>query len=892
MTSESTLERFSSSRVRRDFLDFFVKEAAHKEVPSAPVFPQDDPTLLFTNAGMNQFKDVFLGTGSRPYKRAVDTQKCIRVSGKHNDLEEVGRDTYHHTFFEMLGNWSLGDYFKEDAIVWAWKLLTEVWKLPTDRLWVTVFEGNKSDGLSADGEAERLWIEKAGVDPSRVLRCNKEDNFWEMGDSGPCGPCTEIHIDRGGPDSDPADGADPKIGVNAGNERFIELWNLVFIQFNRLEDGTLKDLPAQHVDTGMGFERVLSVLQGKSSNYDTDLFTPIFARLAELTGKAYEAGDERVDVAFRVIADHLRAVTAAFADGALPSNTGRGYVLRRLIRRAARFGRQDLGMEAPFLFEVAPVVAEVLGEVFPEMRERIDHVQLLIREEEISFGRTLGRGLVRFEDLAKSIESKGASLLPGDEAYELYATFGFPQDLVELMAEERGLALDAAGWSKAQAAHQEASKSEGKFKQLLSAEDLEGLPATESTYHSADLSERTECTANAVQLFGEGDTARLVLDKSPFYAESGGQAGDRGVIEGSGWRFRVEETRKIGDVVVHVGELEGAFRPGPAEARVDRVKRGRTARNHTATHLLHKALKDVLGDHVNQQGSYVGPDRLRFDFSNPKGVEPEDLERIEAIVNEQVIANASVQTTVENLAAAKERGVTALFGEKYDDEVRVVDVGGWSTELCGGTHVRAAGDIGPFVILSERAIQAGVRRIEAVTGGSAIIEMQRQRRLLSTAAQTIKATPGELSERIVAMQAKLKEAKKSQKASSAGAIDEAFNQLKAAFAEAGGVQWAALDLPELAGKDLRDLGDRAKSLGEVAVALFGREGDGLPFQIICTEAAQKAGLEAGALAKELGGLVGGGGGGRPDAAQGRGQCVDAVPQALEFLRSALPERLG
>ena len=593
-----------------------------------------------------------------------------------------------------------------------------------------------------------------------------------------------------------------------------------------------------------------------------------------------------------MIADHVRAVTSAFADGALPSNTGRGYVLRRLIRRAARFGRQDLGMEDPFLFEVAPTVAEVLGEAFPEMRERLDHVQLLIREEEISFGRTLGRGLVRFEDLAKQIESKGSKELPGDEAYELYATYGFPQDLVELMAEERGLALDQDGWSKAQTAHQEASKSEGKFKQLLSAEDLEGLPATDSTYHSANLAERTACDANAVQVFGEGDTARLVLDKSPFYAESGGQAGDRGVIAGSNWRFRVDDTKKIGDVIVHVGELEGAFRAEQVCAAVDTDHRARTMKNHTATHLLHKALKDVLGDHVTQQGSYVGPDRLRFDFSNPKGVAPEDLERIEAIVNEQVFANAPVETTVEDLDAAKARGVTALFGEKYDDEVRVVDVGGWSTELCGGTHVRAAGDIGPFVILSERAIQAGVRRIEALTGPAAVEEMQRQRRLLNGAAQTIKATPEELSDRIAAMQSKLKEAKKKKKASAAGAIDAAFAQLKDAFQEANGVQWAVLDLPDLGGKDLRDLGDRAKSLGEVAVALFGREGDGVPFQIVCTPAAQERGLAAGALAKELGAHLGGGGGGRPDAAQGRGQKADGVPAAMEAMRQSLAGTLG
>ncbi len=434
------MSEFSAEQVRRTYLDFFV-ERGHREVPSSPIFPQDDPTLLFTNAGMNQFKDVFLGTGTRDYSRAVDTQKCLRVSGKHNDLEEVGRDTYHHTFFEMLGNWSFGDYFKEEAICWAWELLTEVWKLPKERLWVTVFAGDEADGLAADEEAERIWIEKAGVSPDRVLRASKEDNFWEMGDTGPCGPCTEIHIDRGGPGDDPADGADPAIGVNAGNERFIELWNLVFIQYNRLDDGSLRELPAKHVDTGMGFERILSVLQGKSSNYDTDLFTPIFERIGELTGHRYGESPEEVQVAFRVIADHVRAVSSAIADGATPSNTGRGYVLRRLIRRAARFGRQVLGQEEPFLFRVAETVAGVLGVAFPEIPQRLEHIQLILQEEEAAFGRTLGRGLVEFEKLAGRVSGAGGDLLPGDEAYELYATYGFPQDLVEQMAEERGLHL-------------------------------------------------------------------------------------------------------------------------------------------------------------------------------------------------------------------------------------------------------------------------------------------------------------------------------------------------------------------------------------------------------------------------------------------------------------------
>ncbi|MCZ6597869.1 MAG: alanine--tRNA ligase, partial [Planctomycetota bacterium] len=677
----------SARAVRRRFLDFFV-ERAHREVPSSPVAPLDDPTLLFTNAGMNQFKDVFLGTGTRDYTRAVDTQKCIRVSGKHNDLEEVGLDTYHHTFFEMLGNWSFGDYFKAEAIEWAWELLTGVWGLPKERLWATVFAGEEGDGLPADTEAEALWKERTDIDPSHVLRFDRKDNFWEMGDTGPCGPCSEIHFDRGGPDVDPTDGASRELGVNAGNERFIELWNLVFIEFNRLDDGSLKPLPAKHVDTGMGFERVLAVLQKKSSNYDTDLFAPIFARIEELSGKRYGASREPADVAFRVIADHARAATVAFADGVLPSNTGRGYVMRRLIRRASRHGRQQLGLEEPFLFDVVPAVAEVLGESFPELRERIEHVQLLVREEESAFGRTLDRGLVRFRELADRVEGGGARTIPGADAYELYATYGFPHDLVELMARERGIEVDLEGWEQARAAHQEASRSEGRFQMLLSPSQLEGIAPTASTYHGAGDEAHTLATRVLGFFAGDGDAPdALVLERSPFYPEAGGQIGDTGTIESEDgtFRFPVEDTQKLGPVVVHLGRAEGRTpgEPGAMQvvARVDEERRTRTRKNHTATHLLHKALRVVLGDHVAQQGSYVGPDRLRFDFSHRKAMAPEEIEHVEALVNEQVLANAVVDTTVEKLAAAKARGVVALFGEKYDEEVRVVDVPGFSTEL-------------------------------------------------------------------------------------------------------------------------------------------------------------------------------------------------------------------
>ncbi|HUR28523.1 MAG TPA: alanine--tRNA ligase, partial [Planctomycetota bacterium] len=579
----------TSNELRTSFLQYFERQG-HRVVASSPLVPHDDPTLLFTNAGMNQFKDVFLGTGTRDYRRAVNSQKCIRVSGKHNDLEEVGLDTYHHTFFEMLGNWSFGDYFKRDAIVWSWELLTKTWGLPKDRLWVTVFGGDEKDGLPVDEEAARIWSEATDIDPTHILRFGRKDNFWEMGETGPCGPCTEIHIDRGGPDSNPLDGADRKIGVNAGNERFIELWNNVFMEFNRQDDGRLVKLPAQHVDTGMGFERVLSVLQGKRSNYDTDLFTPIFERIGELTHTRYGA-DPKVDIAFRVIADHMRAVCVAIADGASPSNEGRGYVLRRLLRRAARFGRQSIGFDRPFLFDVVPTVVEVLGKAFPELAQREKHIQLVVRAEEESFGATLERGLGLFEDLVARTAKKhpAAKSLPGAEAFELYATYGFPEDLVEQMLRERGWTLDVAGWEAAEAQHRAASRSEGAFKQLLSAEQLNGLPPTRSTFYDAGDAGCRAVTrvVRAFKAAGQKDT--LVLEASPFYAESGGQVGDSGRVRSSDGRFEfvVDDTKRLGEVVVHVGTARGDVAPGAEViAEVDGERRAATRANHTATHLL------------------------------------------------------------------------------------------------------------------------------------------------------------------------------------------------------------------------------------------------------------------------------------------------------------------
>ncbi len=884
----------SAAQVRREFVDFFVQRG-HRFVPSSPVAPLDDATLLFTNAGMNQFKDVFLGIGKRDYTRAVNSQKCIRVSGKHNDLEEVGLDTYHHTFFEMLGNWSFGDYFKRDAICWSWELLTKAWGLPKERLWVTVFAGDERDGLPADEEAAQIWREGTDIDPSHILRFGRKDNFWEMGETGPCGPCTEIHIDRGGPGSDPRDGANRAVGVNAGNERFMELWNNVFMQFNRRDDGSLVELPAKHVDTGMGFERVLAVLQGKNSNYDTDLFQPLFRRMETLTGLRY--GQElAVDIAFRVCADHLRALSTAIADGAMPSNEGRGYVLRRLLRRASRFGRQRMGMKQPFLCDVVPTVVAVLGDAFPELRAREEHIRTLLRSEEESFAVTLERGLVLFDQLAKKVEAGGAQRLPGGEAYDLYATYGFPQDLVEQMARERGWALDQDGWEAAQDKHRAASRSEGAFKQVLSAEQVAGLPATRSLCHEAgDAGVRGQ--ARVLRVFSAaGQKDRVVLDATPFYAESGGQVGDCGVLQDAAGRvlFEVEQTAKLGSVIVHIGVAKIALAEGAVvEARVDAARRDATRRNHTATHLLHKALKEVLGEHVAQQGSYVGPDRLRFDFSHGKGLSAEELERVERRVNERVIDNAAVRTTIEALESAKARGVVAMFGEKYEAQVRVLDVGGWSLELCGGTHVRAAGDIGPFVILYERAVAAGVRRIEALTGAEAVAHLQAQRRTLTAAAQALKSAPDELLARIEQLQTQLKEARKREAVSNKADLATLFESLKSRLTVRDGVLSGVADLGEVDGEAVRELGDRVKSLSkDLAVVLLGRAEGRVPFLIACEGAALSKGLKAGELAKLAARHLGGGGGGRPNLAQGQGLDSKAAPAAVAALESALSAALA
>ena len=794
-----------SRETREAFLRFF-EGKGHVRVPSAPVVPQDDPTLYFTNAGMNQFKDVFLSLGRRDYTRAVDTQKVIRVSGKHNDLDEVGYSPWHHTFFEMLGNWSFGDYFKKEAIEWGWELITEHFGLDKERLWATVFEGD--DAVEADAEAEAFWYECTDLLPGRVVRLPAKENFWEMGATGPCGPCSEIHYYLG----DDLAAQDPRMLIDDTGD-LVEIWNLVFIQYNRDEIGALQPLPEKHVDTGMGFERMCSLLQGAENNYETDVFQPLIGRIAELTGKEY-SGEHRVPM--QVIADHVRTLSFTMADGAMPSNEGRGYVLRRILRRAARYARQ-LDQHDPVIHQLVGTLGETMGHVFPEVTARKDHIAGVIHSEEESFGKTLDRGL----DIFARFAAKGQ--ITGGDAFQLYDTYGFPLDLTELMAREQGIPLveqeefdhaleDQQKRSRLvqrlvsralmnapemflkrlQAAEEEA---ETIVQQLEAAEEEETVQRLQATKEEAEAvvqrrqvlyQAAQEAAAKAVvkekeeeahSLFvgydeleieaqivltgeGEDDRVRLVLDQTPFYAEAGGQIGDRGRIEGKGFVVEVEDVQKEHGSIVHIGRLtegdEEALERTIAVldavvARVDRQARMDAERNHTATHLLHESLRRTLGDHVGQMGSLVAPDRLRFDFSHFASVEPEQLREIEERVNEQIRADLEVSAFQEELEKAKAMGAQALFGEKYEDQVRVVRIGDFSLELCGGTHVRSTGEIGAFDLLSESGIAAGVRRSEALTGEGAERAARQRRQVLAELGTRLNAAPEELADKIEAL---------------------------------------------------------------------------------------------------------------------------------------------
>ena len=700
----------TSEAIRQHFLDFF-KSKDHVIVPSAPIVIKNDPTLLFTNAGMNQFKDYFLGNVPAPFERAADTQKCLRVSGKHNDLEEVGVDTYHHTMFEMLGNWSFGDYFKKEAIAWSWELLTAIYKIPKDRLYVTVFEGDEKEKLPRDEEAVAEW--KKWIDPARIINGNKKDNFWEMGDTGPCGPCTEIHVDCR-PD-DERKKKDGKSLVNHDDPQVIEIWNNVFIQFNRLKGGRLEPLPDRHVDTGMGFERLTRVLQNKSSNYDTDIFTGTIDATATITRKNYNGDDSKASVAFRVIADHIRAIAFAIADGQLPSNTGAGYVIRRILRRAVRYYYSYLDYHRPLLHQLLPVLSKQFATVFPELQQQEAFVSKVIREEEEGFLRTLEKGLKKIDDQIATAKKTNTTSIQGAAAFELFDTFGFPIDLTRLIAQESGLQVDETGFEKEMAEQKNRSRSAA----VVNTDDwvtLEDINGTEFVGYDQPETQARITRYRKINAKGK-DSYQLVLDRTPFYAESGGQVGDTGILRFNDQEVSVTDTKKENELITHfVPQLPDQIGQ-EVTATIDKDKRQRTAVHHTATHLLHAALRKVLGTHVVQKGSLVNQDHLRFDFAHFAKLTAEEIRLVESLVNEKIRENISVVTKVMPKEEAMQLGAMALFGEKYGDRVRVVIIDpAFSVELCGGTHARATGELGLFKVTQETAVAAGVRRIEAVSG--------------------------------------------------------------------------------------------------------------------------------------------------------------------------------
>ncbi len=989
----------TAAQIRREFIEFF-QAREHTFVPSSPVVPHDDPTLLFANAGMNQFKPLFLGQADTKssfgrLKRAANTQKCIRAGGKHNDLDDVGHDTYHHTFFEMLGNWSFGDYFKQDAIAWAWELLTKVWGLDKTRLHATYFGGDAHEGLEPDTEARDLWLKvmsAEGLPPAHVHAGNKKDNFWEMGDTGPCGPCSEIHIDLT-PDKSGAQ------LVNAGDARVMEIWNLVFIQFNRGADAKLTPLPAKHVDTGMGFERVTAVIQGmqagrlgQMSNYDTDVFTPIFAAIQAVTGapayggrletaggatpsaatlpqplpqtKGSQAADPteaqalQRDIAYRVIADHIRTLTFAITDGAVPDKEGRGYVLRRILRRAVRYGWQYLDQKKPFLYGLVDTVVATMGAAFPELRTKPQHVQAVIRDEEESFGRTLERGIELFEEAVDYARVHHHGEIRGQDAFKLHDTYGFPIDLTQIMAQEKGLTVDIGEYERLMEEAKERARAAGKTGSAtieVPAELVKPYGPTDSTpkYATDQMKAVVQAivrfSANTPQAMDQrgagikpGDDAALITDRTCFYAEAGGQVGDKGVIGGPSLRFDVTDTQLVGEVVLHYGTLvQGQIAVGDTvDLQVD-PHRAATMKNHTGTHILNWALREVLGEHVQQKGSLVDPEKTRFDFSHPKALAPEEIERVERLVNEKIRQNLPVSAAeVAQQDALKITGLRAVFGERYPDRVRVLAVGvpvqdllgrpdnpAWrqaSVEFCGGTHVRNTADIEHFVIASEEAVAKGVRRLVGLTGPTAALIDECGAALVQRAEDLTRGPAADVPQGLAELQSTLsgaliparhrarlrtvmeelqrvaKDAQKSTAADAAEVVRQHVSGLLARAERVGGTTVVVGELPNLPVEQLKTGADMIKQKAGSAAILLGMpvppSADGKqPAKVVLlaamTDDLIKRGVKAGDLVKVVAPVVGGGGGGPPTMAQAGGKQPEQLPAALAAGKAWIAQKL-
>ncbi len=869
----------TSQEIRQQFLKFF-ESKGHTIVPSAPMVIKNDPTLMFTNAGMNQFKEFFLGNAKPKQTRVVDTQKCLRVSGKHNDLEEVGRDTYHHTMFEMLGNWSFGDYFKKEAISWAWELLTEVYKIPKEHLYVTVFEGSEEEGVPFDQEAYDIWKERIAED--HILLGNKKDNFWEMGDQGPCGPCTEIHVDIRS-DEEKAKIAGRNL-VNNDHPQVIEIWNNVFMEFNRKADGSLEKLPSKNVDTGMGFERLCMVLQKKQSNYDTDVFTPLIQKVEEITKSKYYSGSnvsaeqEQINIAIRVISDHIRAVAFAIADGQLPSNNGAGYVIRRILRRAIRYGFTFLNQKEPFIYKLVETLAKQMGSTFPELEKQAFIIMSVIKEEENSFLRTLEQGLLMLDVMIQNTTNKQLS---GSKAFELYDTYGFPKDLTALILSEKGLTLDEAGFEENLQKQKERSRAAAQVKAgdwvvLRDDEEEEfiGYDTLEAVVRLVKY--------RKVESQKDGTHYQLVFNTTPFYAEGGGQVGDKGTLQSAnGELVYILDTKKENNLIIHIAEHLPENLTDPFKAEVHPLSRQLAEANHSATHLLHQALREVLGTHVEQKGSRVSPETLRFDFSHFAKMTDEELSEVERIVNRRIWEKIPLQEHRNiPIQQAIEAGAMALFGEKYGDHVRMIQFGD-SRELCGGTHVKNTSDIWFFKILSEGAVAAGIRRIEAITCGGAVKYFAEQEKLVDNIKTTLKNAQDpikaivHLQEENAQLQKELELLKKEQ-------AKNLKVSLKNEFAPINGVQCLIKQL-DLDTTTLKDLAFQLGNEVENPFILFGSayEGKALLLCYIGKELAQAKGLDAGKIVRELGKYIHGGGGGQPFFATAGGKTPEGIAEALE-----------
>ncbi len=861
----------TSQEIRQKFLDYF-KSKDHLIVPSAPIVLKDDPTLMFSNSGMTQFKDFFLGYKTPTAPRIADTQKCLRVSGKHNDLDDVGRDTYHHTMFEMLGNWSFGDYFKKEAIAFAWELLTEVYGIPKENLYVTIFEGDASENLNRDQDAFDFW--KSHISEDRIINGNKKDNFWEMGASGPCGPCSEIHIDLRTPEEK------AKVSglelVNNDHPQVVEVWNLVFMEFNRKADGSLEKLPAQHVDTGMGFERLCMALQGKSSNYDTDVFTPLIAKVEELSGKKYTGilEDEK-DIAIRVVVDHIRAVSFAIADGQLPSNGGAGYVIRRILRRGISYSYRFLNMKEPFLYKLVAVLQEQMGSFFPELGKQGKLVTEVIKSEEESFLKTIENGLIRVEKLIQQTIADNQKVLPSEEVFELYDTYGFPDDLTRIIAEEKGLTIDEAGFNAEMEKQKQRSKSDSAQK-VYDWVVLEEKPETFVGYDQ--IESETYITRYRKVENKDGEFYQVVLSSSPFYPEGGGQVGDKGVLENAADSFEVLETKKENGLIISL--INGLPKDAGAlfYARVNATERKNSQGNHSVTHLLHEVLREVLGTHVEQKGSYVGPDYLRFDFSHFNKINEEELALIEDKVNKKIKASIALQEFRSiPIQEALEKGAMALFGEKYGDNVRMIQFGS-SKELCGGTHVKNTSEIGHFKIVSEGSAAAGIRRIEAISGDKSEEYFNNIEKQMAELSQLLKSKDvvrsiEKLIEENTALKAEV-DALKKEKAK--GEISDWKN----AYEQKGNKQLLVKKTSLDAGS-VKDIVFQLKREIPASVTIILSDADGKPMITVGVSDDLAADYQAGAIVKDLAKEIQGGGGGNPGFATAGGKNLEGLENAYQ-----------